>query len=208
MALPPKFAALRFGSASAANTIELYLDFVCPFSKRQFKTVYDSVLPLLSGNESGYGSRVSFIFRPQVQPWHPASTLLAESALAVATLSPAAFWAFADALFTASETFYDSHTVNESRAGTYGRLARVASALEVPEQSFLRALEVEAAKSPAEKGRNEGNSVTGAVKWHVKYARQNGVHVSPTVAFNGVVDGSISSGFSKADWVDWFDKNL
>ena len=39
------------------------------------------------------------------------------------------------------------------------------------------------------------------VKWHCKYARQNGIHVSPTFMVDGVVQPDISSGDPIADWV-------
>ncbi len=39
------------------------------------------------------------------------------------------------------------------------------------------------------------------IKWHCKYARQNGVHVSPTFMIDGIVRGDMSSGDPVADWV-------
>ncbi|KAG0651777.1 hypothetical protein D0Z07_2023 [Hyphodiscus hymeniophilus] len=52
MALAPRFAGQKFSVASAPtlNTIELYLDYVCPYSAKMFKTVYTSVLPLIREN--------------------------------------------------------------------------------------------------------------------------------------------------------------
>jgi hypothetical protein len=38
------------------------------------------------------------------------------------------------------------------------------------------------------------------VKWHCKYARQNGIHVSPTFMVDGLVRADMSSGDSVADW--------
>jgi hypothetical protein len=38
------------------------------------------------------------------------------------------------------------------------------------------------------------------VKWHCKYARQNGIHVSPTFMIDGLVQAGISSGDAVADW--------
>jgi hypothetical protein len=38
------------------------------------------------------------------------------------------------------------------------------------------------------------------VKWHCKYARQNGIHVSPTFMIDGLVRADMSSGDSIADW--------
>jgi hypothetical protein len=38
------------------------------------------------------------------------------------------------------------------------------------------------------------------IKWHCKYARQNGIHVSPTFMIDGLVQPDISSGDAVADW--------
>jgi hypothetical protein len=37
------------------------------------------------------------------------------------------------------------------------------------------------------------------IKWHCKYARQNGIHVSPTFMVDGLVRADMSSGDSVAD---------
>jgi len=39
------------------------------------------------------------------------------------------------------------------------------------------------------------------IKAHCRYARQNGIHVSPTFMIDGLVQADISSGDSVADWV-------
>src|SRR5262249_55611074 len=39
------------------------------------------------------------------------------------------------------------------------------------------------------------------IKWHAKYARQNGIHVSPTFMIDGVVQSDLSSGDKVSDWV-------
>ena len=39
------------------------------------------------------------------------------------------------------------------------------------------------------------------VKWHCKYARQNGIHVSPTFMIDGLVKADMSSGDPVVDWV-------
>ena len=38
------------------------------------------------------------------------------------------------------------------------------------------------------------------VKWHCKYARQNGTHVSPTFMIDGLVQAGMSSGDPVSDW--------
>jgi hypothetical protein len=38
------------------------------------------------------------------------------------------------------------------------------------------------------------------MKWHAKYARQNGIHVSPTFMVDGLVDANLSSGDNVSVW--------
>lgn len=93
MALPPKFAGQKFTAAGGPtlHTLELYLDYVCPFSAKMFNTVYTSVFPLIKKN---YATKVQILFRQQIQPWHPSSTLVHEAGVAVLKLQPAKFWDF------------------------------------------------------------------------------------------------------------------
>jgi hypothetical protein len=39
------------------------------------------------------------------------------------------------------------------------------------------------------------------IKWHCKYARQNGIHVSPTFMIDGLVQPDMSSGDEVGVWV-------
>ena len=38
------------------------------------------------------------------------------------------------------------------------------------------------------------------IKWHSKYARQNGIHVSPTFMVNGLVQPDLGSGDDVSVW--------
>lgn len=38
------------------------------------------------------------------------------------------------------------------------------------------------------------------IKWHCRYARQNGVHVSPTFMIDGIVHPDVSSGDDVSAW--------
>ena len=55
---------------------------------------------------------------------------------------------------------------------------------------------------------NIGNSVTNELKLLVKINRMQGVHVTPTVVFNGVVENGISSSFDGKQWEEWLEKNI
>ncbi|KLU88728.1 hypothetical protein MAPG_07713 [Magnaporthiopsis poae ATCC 64411] len=180
MALPPKFSGHRLplgdvaasGGQQAVHTAELFLDFVCPFSAKMFATIAHDVAPALR-KDPQLGSKVQIIFRQQVQPWHPSSTLTHEAAVAVLRLAPSRFWDFSQALFAAQKDFFDVSVVNETRNQTYRRLARLAA------------------------------DSAGVI---IKMARLVGVHVSPTVVFDGVVAAEASSGWSADEWMGWLAK--
>ena len=55
---------------------------------------------------------------------------------------------------------------------------------------------------------NTGNGVTNELKVLVKMNRMQGVHVTPTVVFNGVVENGISSSFDAKQWEEWLEKNV
>lgn len=221
MSVPPKFAAQLLtlsstsASASAAahtvpHTLEFYLDYVCPFSAKQFRTLHSHIIPLIKQKYSDPGVRV--IFRHQVQPWHPSSTLTHEAGLAVLKTTnargPEAFWDFSRLLFEQQTDFFDVNVVDEPRNKTYERLAKLAGQVDgVDESKILSLLKV--SNRPGEGGAlNTGNQVTDDLKWLIKQARQTGVHVSPTVLFNGVPEGAISSGWTVDQWTEWLEKNV
>lgn len=62
---------------------------------------------------------------------------------------------------------------------------------------------------PGEDGSlNTGNGVTNDLKVQVKANRMVGVHVTPTVVFDGVVANEISSSWSVEQWEEWLGKNV
>ncbi|EXJ78064.1 hypothetical protein A1O3_09225 [Capronia epimyces CBS 606.96] len=208
MALPPKFSGQLLASTStneAKHTIELYLDYVCPFSAKLFKTFYTKVVPLIEKKYTSPGIRV--IFRQQIQPWHPSSTLVHETGAAVLQTAPKSFWAFSEKLFEQQKDFFDVNVVNETRNNTYKRLAKLAGSVEgIDEKKILDLLQVP--DQPGEDGSlNIGNKVTNDIKFQVKANRVTGVHVTPTVLFNGVEERSISSGWTVEQWEEWLQKN-
>ena len=103
--------------------------------------------------------------------------------------------------------YFDVNVVNEARNSTYKRLADLAGGVDgVDGSKILKLLTV--SDKPGEDGSlNIGNEVTNDVKLMVKANRVTGVHVTPTVMWDGVVEGSISSSWSKEQWKEWLDKN-
>lgn len=79
------------------------------------------------------------IFRQQIQPWHPSSTLTHEAAYAVLQVQPDKFWTFSEKLFEKQKEFFDVSVVNEGRNKTYERLAKVAAEVGVEEKKVCYA---------------------------------------------------------------------
>ena len=40
------------------------------------------------------------------------------------------------------------------------------------------------------------------IKWHCRYARQNGIHVSPTFMIDGLVQSDLGSGDAVSKWAE------
>lgn len=220
MALPPHFAGhkLVFAPSDAAppaaradlphqpHTIEVYLDYVCPFSAKQFKTLFEDLPPLIRENPA-WAPNLQVVFRHQIQPWHPSSTLAHEAGLAVLRVAPERFLDFSAELFRAQKDYFDVSVVNEGRNATYARLAKLAGTVGVDEAKVLELLRIPETPGP-DGSLNAGNGVTADVKLVVKMARLTGVHVSPTALVDGVVNNEISSGWTVGQWTEWLGKNI
>ena len=129
------------------------------------------------------------------------------------------------ALFDKQAEYFDVNVVNETRNNTYSRLSKLAGSVGIDEKRIYSLLEISDKPGP-DGSLNSGNKVTNDIKLLTKANRLTGVHVTPTVLFNvsedlvrhchkrtltwlqGVVEGGISSGFSKDDWQQWLEKNV
>ena len=86
-------------------------------------------------------------------------------------------------------------------------MAQLGSEVGVDEEKLLNALKI--SEKPAEDGSlNVGNKVTNDIKLMVKANRRTGVHVTPTILFNGIEEGKISSGFTGQQWEEWLNENV
>ncbi|KAJ1954197.1 hypothetical protein IWQ62_005815 [Dispira parvispora] len=191
----------RLGPSSAPTVIEAYLDYACPFSKLFYRRFVEDVFPYI---QKTYSDQVQFIFRHQVQGWHPQSTLLAEAALAVESVDPQAFYPFSTALFAHQQDYFDEAIYNRSWHDLHQSLANLASQVGVDPARVQTLLAIKHSPEP----KNLGNQVTGQLKSHIKLGRQQGIHVSPTVLFNGIVDNSISSSWTLDQWVEYLQTKL
>src|ERR1700684_2353022 len=160
---------------------EIFLEPTCPFSVRAFGKL-DGTLALAGEN------RITIKIRLQSQPWHMYSGVIVRCILAASTLPAGkeAAKAVMAAVAAHREEFEFTHhcggpnmddTPNDiiARIESYSGL-QLAGAFAIP-------------------------NLDREVKWHCKYARQNGIHTSPTFMVDGLVESHMSSGDAVSDWV-------
>ncbi|TFK25972.1 hypothetical protein FA15DRAFT_616739 [Coprinopsis marcescibilis] len=202
MALQPSLQPLIVaGNPTAPHTLDIFLDYVCPFSAKMANAIQNILKPLLE--EGVYQGKAKVIVRLQVQPWHSASTLTHEAALAVLRASPANFWAYSLALFKAQEEYFDIPTANLTPLKIREKLIALAATI-LPANEVDEVRELLKLKGSA----NGGVAITDDLKYNVKFARQNGIHVSPTVLWDGLIAGEISSGWGESEWNDFLQNKI
>jgi protein-disulfide isomerase len=162
------------------RVFEVFLEPTCPFSARAFGKLDD--LLAQAGED-----RITIKLRLQSQPWHMYSGVITRCILAASTLDAgkAAAKSVMAAVAAHREEFeFERHCRGPNMTATpndiIARIERY-SGVQLAEAFALPGLDRE-------------------IKWHCKYARQNGIHVSPTFMIDGVVQADISSGDAVADW--------
>ena len=121
--------------------------------------------------------------------------------------APSSYWKFSEKLFEHQKEYFDVNVVHEARNETYKRLAKLAGSVEGVDEGKIFGL-LEVSDKPGEDGSlNSGNGVTNDIKLMTKQNRVTGVHVTPSVLWNGVLEGSISSSWGEKEWDEWLSKN-
>lgn len=162
------------------RVFEVFLEPTCPFSVRAFGKLDD--LLALAGND-----RITVKIRLQSQPWHMYSGVITRCILAASTLEggkEAAKAVMAAVAAHREEFEFGRHCGGANLDATPNDIiARIEdhSGVKVAEAFAIPDLDRE-------------------IKWHCKYARQNGIHVSPTFMIDGLVEAGIGSGDAVADW--------
>jgi hypothetical protein len=163
------------------RVFELFLEPTCPHSVRAFGKLDD----LLA--EAGE-DRITVKLRLQSQPWHMYSGVIVRCIVAASTLEggkEAAKSVMAAVAAHREEFEFDHHcggaNMDASPNDIIGRIERY-SGVKLAEAFAIPDLDRE-------------------VKWHAKYARQNGIHVSPTFIIDGLVQPDMGSRDPVADWV-------
>lgn len=157
-----------------------FLEPTCPYSVRAFGKL-DELLALAGEDKI----RVRIVL--QSQPWHMYSGVITRCVLAASTLpgGKAAAKAVLAAVAAHREEFeFERHCRGPNMdVSPHDIIARIEgySGVKVAEAFGIPDLDRE-------------------IKWHCKYARQNGIHVSPTFMIDGLVHADISSGDTAASW--------
>ncbi len=164
------------------RVFEVFLEPTCPFSVKAFGKLDDL---LAQAGEH----RITVKLRLHSQPWHMYSGVIVRCILAASTLEGGKGTAKSVMAAVAAhreEFEFDRHCGGPNLDAT-------------PNDIITR---VE---------RYSGVKLTGAfaipdldreVKWHTKYARQNGIHSSPSFMIDGLVQGDMSSGDPVTAWVE------
>ncbi|KAG2122228.1 hypothetical protein DEU56DRAFT_832698 [Suillus clintonianus] len=203
MALQPSLrSTIIAGAYDAPHTLDIFLDYVCPFSAK-LSFAIDSVLKPLVDAGGLYHGKVKVIMRLQVQPWHATSTYTHEAGLSVVRAAPEKFWAFSLALFKQQADFFDGPASTMTPLQIREKLASIAAQFLTEEQVTMFKDLLKLKPTP-----NGGIGVTDDLKYTIKFARQNGVHVSPTALWDGLIANQISSSWGEKEWSEFLAKNV
>lgn len=163
------------------RVLEIFQEPTCPYSCRAFLKL-DALLE--AAGEDQLTIKIRFV----CQPWHMMSGLLVRLILAASSLESGKETAkkvMAAICEHRMEFEFEDHYRGPLLDETPRQL------IEKLERYSGVAL-WEAYQAPG---------LVGEVKWHAKYSRQNGIHVSPTFMINGLVQADMGSGESVEQWV-------
>jgi protein-disulfide isomerase len=160
---------------------EVFLEPTCPFSARAFGKLDETLA--MAGED-----RITLKIGLQSQPWHMYSGVVVRCVLAASTLpkgKEAAKAALAAVASHREEFEFDRHCSGPNMDATpRDIIVRIEaySGLKLADAFAIPDLDRE-------------------IKAHCKYARQNGIHASPTFMIDGLVQPEMSSGDKASDWV-------
>ena len=160
---------------------EVFLEPTCPFSVKAFNKL-NALL------EQAGEDKITVKIRLQSQPWHLFSGVIVRCILAASTLpeGKAAAHKVMQAVADRREEFeFTDHCSGPNMQAT-------------PEEIIARIEHYSGVQLADAFARPE---LQTEIKWHCKYARQNGIHVSPTFMVDGLVQPDLGSGDEVAVWV-------
>ncbi|KAG8906503.1 hypothetical protein FRC01_007995, partial [Tulasnella sp. 417] len=123
--------------------------------------------------------------------------------LAVARVAPDQLLNYLDALYPVNETFYDIPASTLTPVQIREKLVAIAETA-IGTEKVAAANELLKHKSTP----NGGVSVTEELKYSIKVSRQNSIHVSPTVLWDGLIQDQVSSSWGEKEWTDFFNAKV
>lgn len=160
---------------------EVFLEPTCPYSGRTFGKL-DALL-----QEAGE-DRITLKIRLHSQPWHMFSPVIVRCIVAATTLPggrEAAKTVLAVVAAHLPEFEFEGHATGPNRDATPNDIIR-----RIEGYSGLALMDA------------FGNrALDKAIRWETRYARQNGIHVSPSFMIDGIFQADMSSGDAVGDWV-------
>ena len=175
-----KAAELERGNGP--RIFEMFLEPTCPFSNKAFGKIPDLL-------QAAGEDKITVKVRLQSQPWHLYSGVIVRAILAASTLENGrdAAWRVMEAVAAHRDEFeFDKHCTGANRTATPNDViariegysgVKLAAAFDIPD-------------------------LDKAIKMHCRYARQNGIHVSPTFMIDGLVQPDMSSGDAVSVWAE------
>jgi len=193
--VPPTYIGYRSGSNDAQVIVEVFLDLLCPFSKKAFLRLKEVV--------DHYKNQVQVRIINFVQPWHPQAYYLsivgASTYFASNKSSPgsgdAQFLKYFDLAFDRQADFSDEKVAQKTADQLLTESATLAASVTGLSQETI----LQVAKE---------DPTIIFLKIHQKYGRQNGIHVTPTYLINGLNEASISSSWTLEQWTSFLDPIL
>lgn len=175
-------APLVWGQGS--SLLEVFLEPTCPFSTKTFHKL-DTFLDLAGDTDV----RVRIWLHSQ--PWHLYSSVVIRAIIAASTLEDgkaSAKQVMAAVAEHRDDFVFENHCCGANRQASPDDILK-----RLEDHSGLDLI-------PA----FEIPDLDSVIKQHAKYARQNGIHGSPTFMVNGLIDPSMGSGDEVGEWVKRF----
>ena len=177
-----------FEWGNGKHILEIFLEPTCPYSAKAFNKI-DALLAEAKENQ------LKVIVRFQSQPWHLFSGIIIRSILAASIMEDGRNKAISvmKAIFAHREDFeFVDHCSGPNMATT-------------PNEIIKRIFELSGCNVSAA---FQNKVLQNQIKWHAKYSRQNGIHVSPTFMIDGVVAPKMSSGDDVDKWLSEIESSI
>ncbi|TCD62091.1 hypothetical protein EIP91_007491 [Steccherinum ochraceum] len=205
MALQPNLKAfIVAGPHDAPHTLDIFMDFICPYSAKMALAIDTFLKPTFEPGGQ-FAGKVKVILRQQVQPWHASGLFLHEAVLAVARVAPEFLWTYCLQLWEHQQEFMDEDT-------------SVLTPVQIREKLIALATQIMGEKNGKEvrkllqfrphRMRNGGVHTSEEIRYVVRFGRQNGIHVSPTVMWDGLITEEPQSSWGEKAWMDFLTRKV